>query len=344
MRISPRRIARYSITAFAACASLAARAEGTAQSYSFLDIATSTHAYALGGSGAAVIADDVTLADQNPALLGPEIETQLALNYMHYLGDSNFAGARFGKAAGDHGAWAFGIRYLNYGSIEGFNPDGTASSSFTPQDMVFEGTYSRDISSKFRGGINLKGVYSTYEHYTAVALAVDLGVNYFDEDHDISLSLVARNLGGQVKKFDREGVRLPINLELAYMQGLGESPFSLAITAADLTHWRLPFYTHDTQNADEFHAEKRGFGHDLMRHLIFGLQYDPTENFYLALGYNYRTRTDMAAYHRSFLSGWSVGMGLNVRALRIGLAYAQPHKAGSTLMLNLSANLADWMR
>lgn len=323
---------------------LPGHAETTGDSYSFLNLSTSSHAYALGGSGAAVIDDDVTLVDQNPALIGPEIESQVAVNYMLYLGNSNFAGVRYGMAAGETGAWAVGLRYLNFGSITGRDETGAETGKFTPQDLVVEGTYSRDINEYFRGGVNLKMVYSNYEQYSAYALAADLGINYYYSDYDLSFSLVARNLGGQLKKFADRSAKMPITVDLAYMQGLGTSPFSLAITAADLTHWRLPYYDHDIQNAENRQQKKGSFGTDLMRHLIIGLQYSPSDRFYAAVGYNYRTRTDMSTYHRNFLSGWSAGVGLKVKGFNVGVAYAKPHASGSTLMLNLGLGFADLIR
>lgn len=336
-------ILKHTIALSLLAAATVANAKGTTDSYSFLDISTSTHAYALGGGGAAVIDDDVTLVDQNPALLGPEIESQLAVNYMHYLGDSNFAGVRFGHSAGEHSAWAAGIRYLNFGEFQGYEADGTKTDTFTPQDIVFEGTYSRDINSYFRGGINLKMVYSNYEQYSAYALAADLGINYYYDEYDLSLSLVLRNMGGQLKRFADRHANMPFEVELAYMQGLGTSPFSLAITATDLTHWRLPYYNHDQQEADQRQKEKSSFSSDFMRHIILGLQYNPNEKFYVALGYNYRTRTDMSTYHRNFLSGWSAGAGFKVKSFSVGVAYAQPHASGSTLMLNLGMNFAEML-
>lgn len=89
--------------------------------YSCLEIPYSSHAFALGGYGAgiAVIAPDVTLAGENPGLLGNEVETQAVFNYMHYLGDSNFAGVHFGMGYGAHSAWACGIQYLGFGSATG---------------------------------------------------------------------------------------------------------------------------------------------------------------------------------------------------------------------------------
>ena len=77
--------------------------------YEFLNVSASSHVYALGGTNITTIDDDVNLIDQNPGLLGPEYEMQAGLNYMRYLGGSNFMGARFTAPAGDHAAWAVGI-------------------------------------------------------------------------------------------------------------------------------------------------------------------------------------------------------------------------------------------
>ncbi|MDE6237200.1 MAG: hypothetical protein K2M45_04980, partial [Muribaculaceae bacterium] len=65
---------------------LAGKAQQSSSAYDFLDISTSTHAYTLGGRNVAIVDPDVTLVDQNPALLGPEVDDQVAFNYMHYMG------------------------------------------------------------------------------------------------------------------------------------------------------------------------------------------------------------------------------------------------------------------
>ena len=49
----------------------------------------------------------------------------------------------------------------------------------------------------------------------------------------------------------------------------------------------------------------------------------------------------MSAFHRNFLSGFSLGLGLKVKSFRLGVSYAMPHKSGSTLMLNLATNLDE---
>ncbi len=326
----------YAFVLVSAGSILSAAAQNTSSGYGFLDIPVSSHTYALGGVNSALIDNDILLSDQNPALLGPETGYQAAVSYMHYMGSGNFGGARFGMPAGERGAWAAGIRYLNYGPFDGYLPDGTPTGSFTPTDIVFEGTYSHDITERLRGGVSYRVIYSDYEQYSAFAMAVDIGINYYNEEKDLSLSAVLTNMGGQVKRFDSAYNRLPFDFRLGYMQTLGNSPFQLSINAWHLTRWKLPYYSHDKNDPDKQQQMKSGFFTDLFRHLVFGLQYSPSEKFYLGIGYNYKTRTDMSAYQRYFLSGFSLGGGIKVRNFGFGVSYAMPHKSASTLMLNLN--------
>lgn len=337
-------VVRLSLVALSLTGSaLSLRADGGGSSaYDFLSIPTSAHAFALGGSAPAIIDDDVTLVDQNPALLGPEIEKQVAFNYMMYLQSGNFAGVRYGMAASERGAWAIGMRYLNYGSITRYDQDGFSDgSTFSPQDLVIEGTYSHDFSDRLRGGINVKMAYSNYDGRSAFAMAADLGINYYDPEKDLSLSAVLKNAGGQIKRFYDAYDRLPIDLEFAYMQGIGSSPFSVAVTATNLTRWKLPYYSHSSGDEGGSLEMKSSFFSNLFRHLIFGVQVAPSEKFYAALAYNYKTRTDMSAYSRNFLSGFSIGVGIRVKHLGVQVAYAMPHKSGSSLLLNLSYSIGE---
>lgn len=316
----------------------AAHAQLGANAYSFLEVSSATHALALGGYGIAVPGPDPMMVDQNPGLLGPEIGRVAALSYMRYFGSSNFAAARFAHSAGERGAWAVGVRYLDYGSIDGYTPDGSYTGTFKPQDIAVEGTYSHDFNDRLRGGINAKFIYSNYEDYTAVALAADLGINYYNEENDLSLSAVIKNAGGQVKRFNEAYDHLPFDVQLGYMQALGGGPFSLSITAHHLTHWKLPTYKHDQNAGTDVVTEEEDYKFipTFFRHLAFGVQYSPSELFYIALGYNYKTRGDMGTFQRNFLSGFSAGLGLNVSDFGIGVSFSQPHKSATTLALNLS--------
>lgn len=316
-------------------------AQESSGAYAFLDVASSTRAYGLGGINISDVCSDINVIGQNPALLGPEFGSQIGLNYMRYIASSNFAGARFGKAAGEHSAWAVSLQYWGYGTIEGTDETGNSLGDFSPKDIALSGVYSRDITDYWRGGATLKVIYSSYDTYTAVALATDLGVNYYDPDRDLSFSFVAANLGGQVKRFDSVYQRLPIDLRAGWTQSFGSLPVRFSVTAWNLTKWHLPYYDEGDGSAESTPAIRDSFGSNLLRHLIFAANFIPSEKFSIGLGYNYKTRTDMSSYSRSVLSGLSLSASLRVKAFAVGVAFAQPHKSASTFMVNISTLLSE---
>ena len=313
--------------------------------YNFLNVPSSSHVYGLGGHNLTIIDDDINLVEQNPALLGPEYDHQVGLNYMRYIGETNFAGLRYGQGVSEHGAVAVGIQYFGYGNIQGADIDGTLTGKFSASDMAFSLTYSHDISEKFRGGITVKYLYSKYEDYTAGAVAADLGINFYDPDHEFSASLVAKNLGGQVKKFNDYKDNLPWDIQVGFSKMLGMAPIRLHVTAYELARWSSPYYKiEDVNNPNSDLVKKESFGSNLLRHLVFGVDILPSNNIYLGIGYNYRTRTDMATYKRDFMSGLSVAGGLKVKAFGIGAAYARPHTGASTFMFNLTTSIGELVK
>ena len=314
-------------------------AQDGSTAYNFLNVTSSTRIYGLGGVNISLVNEDITVTDQNPALLGPEMSNMAALNYMRYIGGSNFAGLRYGHSAGEHAAWAAHIQYFGYGSMKETLPDGSIVGSFSPKDVAFGGTYSHDLPDRLRGGIGLKLLYSAYADYSAFAVATDLGINYYDPERDMSLSLVVANLGGQVKRFNDRYDRLPFDVRLGWSQALGSLPLRLSVTAWNLTKWHLPYVDAGDGSDSSQWETKDKFMSNLFRHIVFGLDLISSPNYYISLGYNYKTRTDMSTYTRSFISGFSLGAGLNVSDFGLGLAFAQPHTGATTLMFNISYNL-----
>ena len=103
---------RYILALALICSLFPARAQDGSSAYSFMNITASSKIYGLGGVNISLVDDDLMSADQNPALLGQEMSQQVALNYMHYMGGSNFAGLRYAHSAGERGAWSATINYF----------------------------------------------------------------------------------------------------------------------------------------------------------------------------------------------------------------------------------------
>lgn len=335
---------RNILTSIALSLAVCALAQDGSSAYNWLNVTSSSKIYGLGGINISLVDDDLGASDQNPALLGPEASGQIQVDYMRYLGGSNFAGARYAHSAGERAAWSASIRYFGYGSMKETLPDGSTVGTFSPKDVAFGGTYSHDITDRLRGGISLKMLYSGYADYTAFAISTDLGLNYYVAERDLSLSLVLANLGGQVKRFDQAYDRLPFDVRLGWSQSFGSFPVRFSVTAWNLTKWHLPFVDNGDGTSESQPVIKDSFGSNLMRHLIFGADLIASKNFYLGLGYNYKTRTDMSTYSRSFISGWSLAGGLRTRAFSLGLAFAQPHTGATTFMVNLTLDMNQLIR
>lgn len=319
-------------------------AQDGSSAYNWLNITSSSKIYGLGGINISLVDDELQSSDQNPALLGPEMSGQIAVNYMRYLGGSNLAGIRYAHNAGERAAWSASLQYFGYGSITETLPDGSTVGSFSPKDIAFGGSYSHDITDRLRGGIAMKFLYSSYADFSAFAIATDLGINYFDPERDMSLSLVIANLGGQVKRFSESYDRLPFDIRLGWSKVFGSFPVRFSVTAWNLTKWKLPYMDLGDGTAGSEPQIKDSFSSNLFRHLVFGADLISSKNFYLGLGYNYKTRTDMSTYHRSVISGFSLAAGIRGRAYGVGIAFAQPHTGATTFMVNLNLSLNELIR
>lgn len=319
-------------------------AQDGSSAYNWLNITSSSKIYGLGGINISLVDDELQSSDQNPALLGPEMSGQIAVNYMRYLGGSNLAGIRYAYSAGERAAWSASLQYFGYGSITETLPDGSTVGSFSPKDIAFGGSYSHDITDRLRGGIAMKFLYSSYADFSAFAIATDLGINYFDPERDMSLSLVIANLGGQVKRFSESYDRLPFDIRLGWSKVFGSFPVRFSVTAWNLTKWKLPYMDLGDGTAGSEPQIKDSFSSNLFRHLVFGADLISSKNFYLGLGYNYKTRTDMSTYHRSVISGFSLAAGIRGRAYGVGIAFAQPHTGATTFMVNLNLSLNELIR
>lgn len=314
--------------------------------FGFLDIPVSSHANALGGNNISIIEEDVAMAFQNPALLGQEMDLQFNLNYMNYVADINIAGAAFAKAVGNRGAFAVGIQYADFGKIIQTEANGNIIGSFTPKDIAFNGMYSHDFTDRLRGGINAKFIYSVYEQYNSLALGVDLGLNYYNLEKELSVSLLIKNLGGQLKKFDNKQEGMPWDIQLGLSKTLSHAPFRFSVMAHHLNKWNLsyPALKENNGNTESTIEYKDNFFSNLFRHLIFGVDFLPTKSVYVSLGYNYKTRTDMKTYGRNFISGFSAGAGIQVKMFGVGVSVSQHAVGNTSFMFNLTCNTKDFLR
>lgn len=308
-----------------------ARGQESTSVFNFLNLPTSAHTTALGGRNISLIEDDASLIFQNPALLASVSNNSLNLNFMTYMRGSKTGSASFSRIAGERGTWGVGVQFVGYGNMKETLETGEELGDVRALDMAISGMYSYSLSERWVGAATGKIIYSKYADYTSCGLAVDLGLNYYDEEHDFSVSAVAANLGGQVKAFGEDHERLPFNLQLGFTKSLGHAPIRFSVTMVDISRWSSKYYYHV--------SKKPKGGSILMNHFCIGVDIIPTKQFYVAAGFNFRRAYEMKAAGSSHAAGLSAGAGLNIKKFKLGLAYAKYHVSAPTLSVSLSYSL-----
>jgi len=296
-------------------------AQESQTAYNFLRLPVSAHVAALGGENITITDDDVTVIFHNPSLINGVSDKTINLNYMTYMEGAKTASAAFIKGIGDRGTWGVTGQYMDYGTMKQTTADNTELGTFSAREIALGGSFAYALTNTLNGGITAKVISSHIAGYSSLAVGFDLGLNYFDEDRDLSLSAVARNLGGQVKAFDDSFERIPLDLQVGVTKGLGNAPLRFSLTMSRLNNW------------DE------AFG----RHLAIGADVMLSQQFYVAVGYNFRRASEMKISEGDGSSahgaGLSVGGGLSLERFKLHVAYGKYHVSASSLLFNVSYTL-----
>ena len=309
------------LTTMAALATTALSAQESQTAYNFLRLPVSAHAAAVGGDNVTIVEDDAALMLSNPALLSSVSDKTIGLNVMTYMAGATTASATFNRTVGERASWAVSGQYMNYGKMRHTDANNNQLGEFSARDIGVAGYFSYMLNDRFAGGITAKFLTSHIGDYNSIGAGIDLGLNYYDPEHDWSLSIVAKNLGGQLKAYDDEYDPMPIDIQIGASKRLAHTPLRVSATLVDLTNWNYRFFNH----------------------LVLGVDASISQNFWLGLGYNFRRADEMEINTTeggsTHLAGFSVGAGLSLNRFKVNLAYGKYHVSSSSLMLNLAFSL-----
>ena len=306
-----------------------AGAQDGSRSFMVLRLPVSSHVAALGGENVSAIEDTPWAGWANPALYSCVSDRSLGIDFMTYADGGSWMGVQFVKAFGDRHTGAVTAQYMNYGSMDETDAAGQVVGSFAPKDIVVGAGYSYLLSDFWAGGAALKGVYSRIADFSAFAFAVDLGLNYYDEERDFSFSAALRNVGAQLKSFDGLTERVPFNLQLGITKGMADLPVRFSVTLTDLTRWSSDEYFHPE-------GEKVSFGKKVLNHFVVGMDILPASYLYLSVGYNFRRAYELKAAGSSHMAGFTAGGGLQLKRFKAGISYAKYHVSASSLAFNVA--------
>lgn len=299
------------------------RAQESQTVYNFLRLPVSAHAAALGGDNVSLIEDDEALVFHNPALLSSVGDKTLALNYMNYMSGVNTASAAFNRVVKEKLCFAVSGQYVDYGKMKEVDENNVQSGEFSAHDVSLAAYCSYMLSARLAGGISTKFVMSYLGQYNSMAMGVDLGLNYYDDAHDLSVSLVAKNLGGQLKAYDDEYESMPVDVQLGATKRFAHTPFRVSATLVDLNHWDYAF----------------------IRHAVVGVDLLLGDSFWVGGGYNFRRADEMKVTTSdeeggdTHGAGLSLGAGFSLERFNLSVAYGKYHVSSNSLLISLGYSL-----
>lgn len=300
---------------------IAARAQDSRTGYNFLKLPVSAHAAALGGDNISIIEDDESMIFNNPALLSSVSDKTINLNYMNYMSGANTASAAFNRIIKERASVAASAQFIDYGKMKEVDENNVQTGEFSAKDISIAGYFSYMLTDRIAGGITAKFVTSYIGDYNSIAMGVDLGLNYYDPEKEWSVSLVAKNLGGQMKAYDDQYDRMPIDVQLGASKRFAHMPFRLSATLVDLNHLDYKF----------------------INHLVMGADIIISPTIWVGVGYNFRRANEMkiteADGESSHGAGLSFGAGINLERFKLNLAYGKYHVSSSSILVNLAYSL-----
>lgn len=304
--------------------------------FGFLRYPTSARANALGGHTVSLVERDPSLIFHNPGLLGGEMDGMINLNYMNYISDINVGSAVFTKARGERGAWGIGASFISYGNFKQTSVNNEQEGTFSAKDINLTALYGHDLSDRWRGGIAIKFLYSSFERYSAFGLCADVGLSYFNLDKGFSFGFTLKNMGAQLKSYNDERQKLPWDIQMGFSKKMQNAPLRLSVTAMYLNKWEINYMDKvDTER-------KNSFFKTLTRHLVFGVDYVPSENLWLGVGFNPKTNQDMSLESGNKLGGFSFGGGIRITKFEVSASVAKYHPSATSLMISISTTLDDF--
>lgn len=306
--------------------------------YNFLKLPYATGLTAAGGINITQPANDVSVAINNPALLRPSLHVQAGLNFTQLpssLKAYNLAGAYHHHQSNT--VFIGSIFFINYGEMQATDAAGNLNGRFRATDYVVQLSAGRQYLQKWHYGASLKFIQSSYQPYQSSAMALDVGVQYHDSANGISIAVLAKNMGVQLKRYAGAPEELPFELQLGITKRLSKAPLAFSATIQQAHRFDL-FYNDITFNQETAVNTAASFSNKLIQHFVFSAHVFISKQLEATVGYNQLRRSELSlGTAGNGLAGYSVGIAVRFEKLHISFARSSYQRgvAYNQLGLNL---------
>ncbi len=318
--------------------------------YSFLNHVHSARTAGLGGKLIATPDLDPTLLITNPSLISPDFHTSLVVNAVDYFSNAAYASALYSHTFKKAGSFALEMRYAGYGEFVHTDELGNELGTFHVNDFATTLGWGRQLDSAFSIGANLKFIFSNYESAFSFGIAADVAGTYYNRKKDLSLSLLVKNLGGEIATYiPGQRGKAPFDIQFAFSQRLKFVPIRYHITLHTLYKWEMGYVgeNNPTNETDALTGEvvypsafRQGVD-NFFRHINFGIEIIPVKYLSIFASFNYDRNKEMKLLYKKSGAGFAYGFNINIQNIQFGYARAHYMVGGTPNYFSLSFNIND---
>lgn len=319
--------------------------------YQFLDLPQTAAIGSLGGNMIARWDKDISISEQNPAFLHSEHSNQFNFNYISYLHDIQLMSASYAYDFRNYGTFSFSIFSADYGDFKETDAYGNEIGAFRASETAYQLGWAYPLSQHWQIGTRLKLINSSLANYYSAGLAADAGIVWHPEN-GFTAAVVFKNIGFQVKNYfaSQANQSLPFEIEVAISQKLKHAPFRLHFGIQHLEQFDILYddpkdpnsYTNPLTGEIVSKSNFEIISNNLFRHLTFGVEFIPLENFHFDVGFNAQRRYELRIQDKMGSVGFSWGFGLKISKFNLSFARAVYHLSGGSNHFSISTRLSDF--
>jgi len=201
----------------------------------FLTIPIGPRATGMGGAFTAV-AGDVTAAYWNSAGLPRLEKSEFSVSHAGWLAGTDFNWLGLAYKLDENNAIAVSVNQLDYGEEEITNydnPNGTGQ-MWDAMDIAIGVSYARNLTERFSIGGTVKYIQQRIWNETASAFAVDVGLLFRTQFHDLMIGMNITNFGSEIK-FEGKDLYQPVDIDPSHT-GNNEN----IVASLNTSSWMLP--------------------------------------------------------------------------------------------------------
>lgn len=330
----------------------AAQSSGGDYGFAWLLSAPSAQTAGLGGWQLRTDGRDPALAGWNPASLNAETHAvaHLSQDFLPTGAGRSIAAAAYRAGGFDLGA---SVGYVGFGEFTSRDPTGAPSGEFNAREYALGLAAAKHLDERLHVGLQLQFVGGTIERFSSAGAVVSAGALYTPDSAGLTvIGLQLQNAGFVWDDYaDASEVAqpMPLALSLGVSRRLRYLPLRVGVLYRRLDRWNLLYDDPDRREENlligvdaEGPSEASQTLDNFARHFSFNAEFyiGGNELLQLRVGYDHQRQREARVGDFRSLAGFSYGLGLNLRRLRLDFGRTVQHLAGGSTHVGLLVDFA----